>query len=109
LAHGFHPPALKKALDIVLDKPGKLSYDSPTSFKVIDLLRTLPKILERVVTSRLSVQATTCSLIHPLQCGSLAGRSTADAARVLQLDVEYCHYLGYTVSSPFLHVKGGFD
>jgi len=57
LAHGFHPPSLKKALGIILDKPGKSSYDSPSSFRVIVLLRTLSKILERVVASRLSAQA----------------------------------------------------
>jgi len=109
LAHGFHPPSLKKALSIVLDKLGKPSYDSPSSFRVIVLLRTLSKILERVVTSRLSAQATTCSLIHPLQGGSLPGRSTADAALVLQHNVESFHRLRYKVSTLFLNVKGGFD
>ena len=53
LAHGFHPPSLKKALGMVLDKSGKPSYNSPSSFRVIVLLRTLSKILERVVASRL--------------------------------------------------------
>jgi len=109
LAHGFHPPSLKKALGIVLDKPGKPSYDSPSSFRVIVLLRTLSKILERVVASRLSAQATICSLIHPLQCGSLPGRSTADAALVLQHTVESFYCLRYRVSTLFLDVKGGFD
>jgi len=108
LAHGFHPPALKKALSIVLDKPGKPSYDSPSSFRVIVLLRTLSKILERVVASGLSAQATICSLIHPLQCRSLPGRSTADAALVLQHNVECFHHLRYKVSTLFLDVKGGF-
>ena len=69
----------------------------------------LSKILERVVTSCLSAQATTCSLIHPLQCGSLPGRSTSDAALVLQHNVESFHRLGYKVSTLFLDVKGGFD
>ena len=109
LAHGFHPPALKNALGIVLDKPGKLSYDSPSSLRVIVLLRTISKILERIVASRRSAQATICSLIHPLQCGSLPGRSTADAALVLQHNVESFHRLGYKVSTLFLDVKGGFD
>jgi len=109
LAHGFHPPSLKKALGIVLDKPGKPSYDSPSSFRVIVLLRTLSKILERVAASRLSAQATICSLIHPLQCGSLPGRSTSDATLVLQHNVESFHRLRYRVSTLFLDVKGGFD
>jgi len=109
LAHGFHPPSLKKALGIVLDKPGKPAYDSPSSFRVIVLLRRLSKILERVVATRLSAQATICSLIHPLQCGSLPGRSTTDAALVLQHNVESFHRLRYKVSTLFLDVKGGFD
>jgi len=109
LAHGFHPPSLKKALGIVLDKPGKPSYDSPSSFRVIVLLCTLSKIRERVVASRLAAEATICSLIHPLQCGSLPGRSTADAALVLQHNVESFHRLRYKVSTLFLDVKGGFD
>jgi len=109
LAHGFHPPSLKKPVGIVLDKPGKPSYDSPSSFRVIVLLRTLSKILERVVATRLSAQATICSLIHPLQCGSLPGRSTVDAALVLQHNVESFHRLRYKVSTLFLDVKGGFD
>jgi len=54
LAHGFPPLSLKKTLDIILDKPGKSWYDSPSSFRVIVLLRTLSKILERVVVSCLS-------------------------------------------------------
>jgi len=109
LAHGFHPPSFKKALGNVLDKPGKPSYDSPSSFRVIVLLRTLSKILERVVASHLSAQATTCSLIHPLKCGSLPGRSTADAALILQHNVVSFHRLRYKVSTLFLDVKGGFD
>jgi len=109
LVHGFHPPSLKKGLGIVLDKPGKPSYDLPSSFRVNVLLRTLSKILERVVASRLSAQVAVCSIIHPLQCGSLPGRSTADAALVLQHNVEYFHRLRYKVSTLFLDVKGGFD
>jgi len=109
LAHGFHPPSLKKALGIVLNKPGKLSYNSPSSFRVMVLLRMLSKILERVGASRLSAPATICSLIHPLQCGSLLGRSTADAALVLQHNVESLHRLRDKVSTLFLDVKGGFD
>jgi len=109
LAHGFHSPSLKKALGIVLDKPGKSSYDSPSSFRVIVLLRTLSKILLRVVASCLSAQAAICSLIHRLQCGSLPGRSTTDAVLVLQHHVESFHRLRYKVSTLFLEVKGGFD
>ena len=54
VAHGFHPSALKRSDGVVLDKPGKPSYDSPSSFRVIVLLQTFSKILERIMNSRLS-------------------------------------------------------
>ena len=95
LAHGFHPPSLKNTLGSVLDKPGKPLHDSPSSIRVIVLLQRLSKILERVLASRLSAQATICSLIHPLQCGSFPGTSTTDAALLLQQNVESFHHLRY--------------
>jgi len=40
VTYGSHTLTLKKADGIVLDKPGKPSYDSPSSFRVIVLLQT---------------------------------------------------------------------
>ena len=57
VAYGSQPLTLKKADDIVLDKPGKPSYDSPSSFRVIVLLQTFSKILERIMNSRLTCVA----------------------------------------------------
>ena len=42
LQYGHHPSSLKKANGVVLDKPGKVSYDSPASFRVI-VLRDISK------------------------------------------------------------------
>ena len=109
LAHSFHAPSLQKALGIVLDKPGKPVYDSPSSFRIIILLCTLSKILERVAASRLSIRALTCSLIHPRQCCSLPRTSTVDAAQVLQQHVQSLHQLRHKASTNFLDIKGGLD
>jgi len=53
VAYGSHPLTLKRADDIVLHKPGKPSYDSPSSFHVIVLHQTFSKILERIMNLRL--------------------------------------------------------
>jgi len=82
---GYHPPSLKTANGVVLDKPGKASYDSPTSFGIIVLLRTISKILERVMGVRLSAIARSKGLLHPNQCGSLPGLSSADACLALHM------------------------
>ena len=38
LRFGHHPSFLKKANGVVMDKPGKPSYDFPSSFRIIVLL-----------------------------------------------------------------------
>ena len=109
VAHGFHPPALKLADGILLDKPGKPSYDSPSSFRVIVLLQTFSKILERIMNSRLSSMARVAGLLDPHQCGSLAGLSASDAAITLTHEIRTVQMAGRKVSSLFLDIKGGFD
>ena len=80
---GYHPPCLKHANGVVLDKPGKPSYDTPASFHIIVLLQTVSKILERIMTVRLAALAQKANLFHPNQCGSLLGLSTTDACATL--------------------------
>jgi len=109
VAQGFHPPALKLADGIVLDQPGKRSYDSPSSFHVIVRLRTFSKILERIMNSRLSFVARIAGLLDPHQCGSLAGLSALDAPTILTHQVRTLQMAGRKVSTVFLDIKGGFD
>ena len=98
LHYGYHPASLKRANGIVLDKPGKASYDTPASFRVIVLLETLSKILERVVASRLSLMARHIGLLHPHQTGSLPGLTTFDATSTLTHEVRLLQRLGSKVS-----------
>jgi len=93
----------------VLDKPGKPSYDSPASIRVIVLLQTVSKILERVVASRLSLTARMLKLVHSNQCGSLPTLSSFDAAISLVDTVRSLQRPGLRVSTLFLDLKGGFD
>ena len=93
----------------MLDKPGKSSYDSPASFRVIVLLQTVSQILERVVASHLSLIARTLKLVHSNQCGSLPALSSFDAAISLVDTVRTLQRPGLRVSILFLDIKGGFD
>jgi len=109
VAFGYHPPSLKTANGVVLDKPGKASYDSPASFRIIVLLITISKILERVMTVRLSAIARSKGLLHPNQCGSLPGRSSSDACLTLMHEVKSLQRPRLEVSTLFLDIKAGFD
>jgi hypothetical protein len=56
-------------MGIILDKPGKPSYDSPASFRVIVLFQTVSKILERVMAARLALMAQATGLMSLGQTG----------------------------------------
>jgi len=87
VSHGFHPPSLKKAAGIILDKPGKLSYDSPSSFCVIVVLHIFGKIPERIINGRLSCVPRVTGLLNPHESGPLAGLSVADACNTLTHEI----------------------
>ena len=109
VAYGSHPLTLKRADGIVLDKPGKPSYDSPSSFRVLVLLQTCSKILERIMNSRLSYVARVAGLINQHQCRSLAGLLASDAVSTLTQELKPLQMAGRKVSTLFLDIKGGFD
>ena len=109
VALGYHPPCLKHANGVILDKPGKPSYDTPPSFRIIVLLKTISKILERIMTVRLSDMARRAGILHPNQCGSLPGLSTSDACATLIHEVRTLQRPRWAVSTLFLDIKAGFD
>jgi len=109
VAFGYHPPSLKNANGVVLDKPGKASYNSPASLRIIVLLKTISKILERVMTVRLSAIARSQGLLHPNQCGSLPGLSSAEACLALTHEIRTLQRPRLEVSTLFLDIKAGFD
>jgi len=93
---------------VVLDKAGKASYESPASFRIILLLKTSSKILERVMTVRLSAIARSKGLLHPNECGSLPGLGSADACLTLMHEVKTLERPRLEVSTLFLDIKAGF-
>ena len=94
---------------VVLDKPGKPSYDLQSSFRIIVLLPTISKILERIVASRLSAIARYIGHLHRNQCGSLLSLSSFDASTALTDTISTLQRPALKVSSMFLDIKGGFD
>jgi len=76
---------------------------------VIVLLRSIAKILERVIASRLSLIARSLELVHHNQYGSLHALSSSDAALSLVDTVRTLPRPGLKVSTHFLDIKGGFD
>jgi len=107
--HGYHPLDMKKANGIVLDKPGKPDYHTPASFRITVLLETVSKILERLSALHLASATRSLGLLHPNQCGSLAGLGCFDAVPNLTHKVRLLQAASFEVSTLFLDIKGGFD
>ena len=108
-AFDYHPTTIKHANGVVLDKPGKPSYDTAASFRILVLLKTVSKILECMLTVRLMSLARQAGLLHPNYCGSLPGLSTSDAVATLTHEVRTLQRPLLKVSSLFLDIKAGFD
>ena len=100
---------MKLANGVVLDKGVKPSYDSPSSFRIIVLLQTVSKILERIVASCPSAIAGYVGLLHRNQCGSRPLLSSFDACSALTDTVRTLQRPALKVSSLFLDIEGGFD
>ena len=109
LLFGHHPSSMNMANGVVLDKPMKPSYDSPSSFCIIVLLQTISMILEMIIASHLSAIARYVGLLHHNQCGSLPSLSSFNACTALTDTVHTLQRPALKVSSLFLDIKGGFD
>jgi len=105
----YHPLSLKNVNGVVLDKPGKASYISPASFRIILLLNTISKTLERVMTVRLSAIARSKGLLHPNHCGSLPRLSSSDACLTLIHEVKPRQRCRLEVSTLFSDIKACFE
>jgi len=82
---------MKKANGIVLDKPGKPDYRTPASFRILVLLETVSKILERLSALRLASAGRSLGLLHPNHCGSLAVLGCFNAVATLTHEVRLCN------------------
>ena len=106
---GYHPNSLKHANGVVLNKPEQPSYDTPSSFRIIVLLKTVSKILERILAVRLTSLPRQAGLLHSNQCGSLPGLSTSDAVATRTHQFRTLQRPVLKVSTLFLDIKAGFD
>jgi len=104
----YHPVSLKSSNGVVLDKPGKPSYESPSFLTIIVLIRTFSKILERIMAAHILTAARLKGFLRAYQSGSLPGLSTYDACLTLTNDIKTLQRSRLKVSSLFLDIKAGF-
>lgn len=83
--------------------------NSPTSFHMIVLLKRISKILEQVITVRLSAIARSTGVLRHNHCGSLPGLSSSDACLALTHEIITLLRCRLKVLILYLDIKAGFD
>ena len=111
LAIGYYPRAFKKARVIVLRKPGKTVSQLRTAggWRPISLLSCIGKVVESVMTAKMSRLAEKAGILPPEQMGNREKRSTELAARFVVETVRSAWSMNLTSSLLQLDLKGAFD
>ena len=73
----YVPPSWKSAVITMIPKPGNDSAD-PSSYRPISLLSCIFKLLERIVTSRITSLLEERHLLNPAQASLRRGHSTTE-------------------------------
>ena len=79
----YHPRAFKTANTITLKKTGKDDYSAPNAYRPIALLNTLGKIMESIMSQKITHLAETHRLLPDTQMGARRGRSTESTLELL--------------------------
>jgi hypothetical protein len=74
---------LKSSRTIVLRKPRKSSYESLSAWRLIVLLKTISKVIKKLLARRIRNLAEEHHLLYPSQIGARAERGTGTALELL--------------------------
>ncbi|KAF9871262.1 hypothetical protein CkaCkLH20_11183 [Colletotrichum karsti] len=112
IQHSYYPLIFRKGITVLVPKPRRDDYSLPSSWRPITLLSSIGKIMERVITDRLTQLAVAHGCIPETQFGR-KGASTVDALEYL-LDPVYkawCTDKQRRIYSTLLglDVKGAYD
>lgn len=105
---GFFPKTWRKAVTIIIRKSGKDDYSNPNAYRPIALLSCLGKILEKIITSRLTFWAESMKVIAPGHMGGRCNHPTDDALLILTTWIKEKWRKGEVVSALSLDVKSAY-
>ncbi|KAL5606020.1 uncharacterized protein BROUX77_003213 [Berkeleyomyces rouxiae] len=105
---GWHPKSFKTAVLVVIPKPGR-DKSLPRSYRLISLLSTLGKGLERLVARRLAVQAVELKIIPRAYASAAPRRAAADLTLALADKIKGRSRYKETTTFATYDIKGAFD
>jgi len=105
---GHTPDDWKIARGVCIPKPGKSDYSKAKAYRVISLLSTMSKLVEKVVANKLSELAEQEQWFHRGQFGGRRHRSAVEAASVLVRHVTNAWEKDKVAGAIMLDIKGAF-
>lgn len=105
---GKLPNAWKEAVIIPIWKPGK-DPSKPVNYRPIALTSHLGKIMERMITERLTFYLESKDLLSPYQCGFRRGRGTMDPVICLETEIKKAQIIKESVMDVFFDVEKAYD
>jgi len=109
LCLGHHPTFWRKAVVVVIPKPGKDNYLQTKSYQPILLIKCLSKLLEKVVAKCLLLDADKHALLPTTQFSTHTFSCTIDAGLTLLHDVQTHMKKGNHCTTLLFNIKGFFD
>jgi hypothetical protein len=106
---GYHLKAYHRSISLALQKPGKADYSNPRTWRLVHLLSTIGKWIEKVIATRLLHYTTKYRLIPLNQFGAMPGKLTIDAALCLTHDIQAANNHDLFTSLVTFDITGYFD
>ena len=105
---GTFPKDWQHSIIIPIPKPNK-DLSEPSSYRPISLTSTLCKLMEKIITERLTWHLETNHLIDKNQCGFRKGHSTIDHIVKLQDTINSSLRVGHHTLAIFIDFEKAFD
>jgi hypothetical protein len=80
---GYYPEHFRESTTVVLRKPGKENYTAPKSYRLIALINTIGKIIDAIITRRLSHLTEKQHVLPTTHIGGRKMRSTEHALHLV--------------------------
>jgi hypothetical protein len=106
---GYHPISWRKAVNVVMPKPGKKDKAALRSYRPITLLECASKWLEKLVNEQMQYECRTFGLIPTNQFGCQQKSLMLDAGLSMTHNIKTAWARGMTTSVLTFDISGFFD
>src|SRR5205814_8574441 len=109
LITGHFPQPFKETITLVLRKPNKPNYTKTNAYRPIALENTIGKVLESIMTEKISYLCEAYNLIPKNHFGGRPGRTTEDAMLILSESIHQAWKKGQVFSAILMDVSGAVN